>query len=55
MPAGNYIRINSSIVQGTTFIDRTVESGRTYFYMTRAVDALGRESVNSNEASAVIP
>ena len=54
-PAGNYVRINSSPVQGTTFADKTVESGLTYYYVTRAVDALGHESVNSNEAQAAIP
>jgi hypothetical protein len=54
-PAGNYVRINSSPVQGTTFTDNTVEHGLTYYYVTRAVDALGHESVNSNEASAAIP
>jgi hypothetical protein len=54
-PAGNYVRINSSPVPGNTFTDNTVESGLTYYYVTRAVDALGRESVNSNEASAAIP
>jgi hypothetical protein len=53
--AGNYVRINSSPVPGTTFTDNTVKSGLTYYYVTRAVDALGRESVNSNDASAVIP
>jgi hypothetical protein len=54
-PAGNYVRINSSPVQGTTFTDSTVESGLTYYYVTRAVDAFGHESVNSNEAPAAIP
>ena len=54
-PAGNYVRINSSPVQGTTFTDKAVESGLTYYYVTRAVDALGHESVNSNEAPATIP
>jgi hypothetical protein len=54
-PAGNYVRINSSPVPGTTFTDSAVEDGLTYYYVTRAVDALGRESVNSNEASAAIP
>jgi hypothetical protein len=54
-PAGNYVLINSSPVPGTTFTDNTVEGGLTYYYVTRAVDALGRESVNSNEASAAIP
>ena len=54
-PARNYVLINSSPIPGTTFTDTTVESGLTYYYVTRAVDALGRESVDSNEASAVIP
>jgi hypothetical protein len=54
-PAGNYVRINSSPVQGMAFTDNTVESGLTYYYVTRAVDALGHESVNSNEAPAAIP
>ena len=54
-PAGNYVQINSSLVQGVTFTDNTVESGLTYYYVTRAVDTLGHESVNSNEARAAIP
>lgn len=54
-PAGNYVQINSSLVQGVTFTDNAVKSGVTYYYVTRAVDALGHESVNSNEARAVIP
>jgi len=54
-PAGNYVRINSSPVPGTSFTDSAVEDGLTYYYVTRAVDALGSESVNSNEASAAIP
>jgi hypothetical protein len=54
-PAGNYVQINSSLVQGVTFTDNTVESGVTYYYVTRAVDAVGHESVNSNEARAAIP
>lgn len=54
-PAVNYVQINSSLVQGVTFTDSSVESGLTYYYVTRAVDALGHESVNSNEARAAIP
>lgn len=54
-PSVNYVRINSSLVQGLTFTDNTVESGRSYYYVTRAVDARGHESVNSNEATAAIP
>jgi hypothetical protein len=54
-PGGNYTRINTSLVQGLTYTDNTVESGKTYYYATRAVDARGHESVNSNETSAIIP
>jgi hypothetical protein len=54
-PAGNYVQINSSLVQGVTFTDNSVENGVTYYYVTRAVDAPGHESVNSNEARVAIP
>jgi hypothetical protein len=54
-PSGNYVRINSMLVQGTTFTDQYVHSGSTYYYVTRAVDVRGRESINSNEAQATIP
>ena len=52
---GNYLRINPSPVPGFSYTDKTVENGLTYYYVTRAVDAQGRESVNSNETSAVVP
>jgi hypothetical protein len=54
-PGGNYLRINSSLVPGLTYTDNTVESGVTYYYVTRAVDARGYESVNSIGTSAAIP
>jgi hypothetical protein len=54
-PTDNYVRINSSLVQGLTFTDNTVDSGSTYYYVARAVDARGHESANSNEASAAVP
>ena len=55
IPGRNYVRINTSLVQELTYKDNTVESGKTYYYATRAVDARGYESVNSNETSAAIP
>lgn len=54
-PGGNYLRINSSLVQGLTYTDSSVESGVTYHYVTRAADALGNESANSPEFSITIP
>jgi fibronectin type 3 domain-containing protein len=48
-------KLNSSLVAGTTYTDSTVEAGKAYFYVARAVDSNGVESVNSNEAQAVVP
>lgn len=53
-PGRNYVRINTSLVQGLTYKDNAVDSGKTYYYTTRAVDARGNESVSSNETSAAI-
>lgn len=52
---GPYLRINPNLVQELTYQDWNVRSGTTYYYVTRAVDADGRESVNSSEIRAVIP
>jgi len=54
-PGGDYVKINTSLVQGLTYTDKTVDRGVTYYYVTRAVDPRGNQSVNSNEASAAIP
>ncbi len=42
-------------IEGLTFIDDKVESGKTYYYVTRAVDPFGNESADSNETMAHIP
>lgn len=52
---GPYLRINPVPVQGLSYQDRDVRSGRTYYYVTRAMDAGGHESANSSEIMAVIP
>jgi hypothetical protein len=50
-----YQKINSSLIQGLTYADNTVQSGVTYYYVTRAVDDQGHESTNSNETSVSVP
>jgi len=50
-----YVKINSSLLSGMTYIDSNVSSGTTYFYVTTAVDSSGNESAYSNQASAAIP
>jgi hypothetical protein len=52
---GSYTKINSSIVATLKYTDSTVESGTTYYYVTTAVASNGEESVNSNQATAVVP
>jgi Abnormal spindle-like microcephaly-assoc'd, ASPM-SPD-2-Hydin len=52
---GPYSKLNSSLLDGTSFTDGGVESGGTYFYVAKSVDANSRESSRSNEAKVVIP
>ena len=54
-PQGAYLRINPSVVSALTYTDNTVQSGMTYYYVARAVDAQNHESINSNESSATVP
>ena len=51
---GPYSKI-TSMNADTTFVDSSVQSGQTYFYVTTAVDGSGKESANSNQTQAVIP
>ena len=52
---GPYWRINPDLVEGLRFQDQDVKSSTTYYYVIRAVDADGRESVNSSEITAKVP
>lgn len=52
---GPYGRLNAAVIPVLTYADDTVERGRTYFYVVTAVRADSVESVNSNQATAVIP
>lgn len=52
---GPYRKINLDLVQGLRYQDRDVKSGKTYYYVTRAVGTNGLESVNSTEIKATVP
>jgi Putative Ig domain len=52
---GGYTKINPSLVSGSAYTDSSVVSGQTYYYVTTAVDSSGAESLNSNQAQAIIP
>jgi hypothetical protein len=47
--------INPTRVAGTTYVDLDVESGKVYYYVTRAVSASGAVSGPSNEIRVEIP
>ncbi|MBZ5634655.1 MAG: hypothetical protein LAO55_16150 [Acidobacteriia bacterium] len=51
---GPYAKVNGSPL-GLSYVDNSVQSGQTYYYVATAVDANGIESVFSNQATAVIP
>ena len=52
---GPYTKLTSSPVIPTSYTDSTVQSGKTYYYVTTAVDSNNLESAYSNEAKAIIP
>ena len=52
---GPYSKINSALEAATTFTDNSVTAGRTYYYVTTAIDGSGNESGYSNQTQAVIP
>lgn len=52
---GPYSMINSGLDPNTSYIDNSVDSGFTYYYVTTAVNSGGQESSYSNQAEASIP
>ena len=54
-PLGPYARLTTSPLRDTSFVDRDVQSGRKYYYVTTAVDSRGAESLFSNEAVVAVP
>jgi fibronectin type 3 domain-containing protein len=52
---GPFTLLNSSLVAATTYVDSTVISGATYYYVVTSVDSNGNESPPSNVSSDTIP
>jgi len=52
---GPFTLLNSSLVGATTYVDSTVVSGATYYYVVTSVDSNGNESPPSNVSSDTIP
>lgn len=53
LTGGGFVRVNSAPVTGTSFTDTGLRNGREYFYVVRALDRAGNESVASNEVSGL--
>jgi fibronectin type 3 domain-containing protein len=51
-PGSGYLKLNDSLVSGTSFTDTGALSGYTYYYVVTAVDDAGAESGRSSEVSA---
>ena len=54
-PGTGYVKLNDKPLTELTFIDSHVESGATYYYITRSIDKGQKESLNSNEVKVTIP
>src|SRR5271168_3335599 len=55
-PSGPYpTKLNPSLVTLVDFTDSTVTNGTTYYYVVTSVDSSEVESVDSNQATAIIP
>ncbi|MGE5174632.1 MAG: fibronectin type III domain-containing protein [Betaproteobacteria bacterium] len=50
----DYIRLTHKVLARTTYSDRTVRSGMTYYYVITAVDRSGNESARSLEKKAML-
>jgi len=52
---GPYTQINTALEAATNYVDNTVESGTTYFYVVTAVNSSAIQSAYSNQVTAVVP
>jgi len=50
-----YVRLNSTLIVGTTYTDTTIEAGQTYYYVSTAVNTSDLESGFSNEVPYTVP
>jgi hypothetical protein len=52
---GPFTQINPAVIAGTTYQDTSVAAGKTYYYVTTAVNGSGEQSAHSAQTSAAIP
>ncbi len=47
--------LNATPINGTTYVDESVASGTTYYYVVTAVNSNGVQSAASGETEATVP
>jgi hypothetical protein len=52
---GPFTKINPVLNAGTTYVDSSVQGGKTYYYVSTAIESGGAESKYSNQMQTVIP
>ena len=52
---GPYTKINPVVIAGTNYKDPSVAAGKTYYYVSTAVNGSEEQSVHSAQTSAAIP
>ncbi len=50
---GGFVKVNGSLVNGTSFDDTGLQNARTYYYVVTSLDGAGNESKYSNEVNAL--
>lgn len=54
-PGSGFVKINSTLVWQSGYIDSSTTRNRTYYYLLKAVDTSGNESAPSGELAVSIP
>ena len=52
---GPYTKLNALPLPGISYVDYSVASGQTYFYVATTVDVNNNESAYSDQAMAIVP
>jgi len=53
LSGGGWVKLNNSLLTGTTFIDIGLRNTQIYYYVATALDSVGNESGYSNQASGM--
>ena len=50
---GGWVKVNTSLLTATSYIDSGLQNARTYYYVVTSLDAAGNESRYSNQVNAL--